>query len=122
MNDEVLLIMGTVVIAAIAVVICHIVDTRVKEYLKKYSEARDTGEAATIAKVASNATTAFEAALKKSFNEAIADGVITREEALKIVTDTFTAVKDEFINTSKDLINKEKVSTDLVEEDQLDET
>ena len=122
MNDEVLIIIGTIVIAAIAVIICHIVDVRVREYLKKYTESHDSEEANTVAKVASNAATAFEEALKKSFNEAIADGIITKAEALKIVTDTFTAVKDEFLNTSKDLINKEKLVKEFDKEDELDES
>jgi hypothetical protein len=120
MNDT-LIIIGTIVIVAIVVIVCHVVDTRVNSYLKKYSDSRDSEEAKTIAKVAANASTAFEEALKKSFNEAIADGVITKEEAIKIITDTFTAVKNEFIDTSKDLINKEKAEKDLNAEELLEE-
>lgn len=117
MNDESLIIVSTVLIVAAVVIVCYIVDHHIKEYLKKYTEARDSMETATVAKVVSNATTAFEEALKKSFNDAIADGVITKAEALKIVTDTFTAVKDEFIKTSKELINEESLEKESAAED-----
>lgn len=120
-NSDAMVILSTIVIVAVIVIVCYIVDTRVKEYLKKYTEAHDTDEAATIAKVASNVSTAFEAALKKSFNEAIADGVITREEAINIITTTFIAVKDQFITTSKDIINQEREIREDISEDEDDE-
>jgi len=63
-------------------------------------------------------STAFEAALKKSFNEAIEDGVITREEAINIITTTFIAVKNQFIATSKDIINQEREAKETTGEDE----
>ena len=117
MNADAMVILSTIIIVAVVLIVCYIIDTRVKEYLKKYTEAHDSEETATIVSVASNVSSAFEAALKKSFNEAIADGVITREEALNIVSKTFTAVKDEFIKTSKDLINTEQEIKEAIEDD-----
>lgn len=116
MNADAMVILSTIVVVAVVLIVCYIIDSRVKEYLKKYAEAHDSNEAATIVNVASNVSTAFEAALKKSFNEAIADGVITREEALDIISKTFTAVKDEFIKTSKDLINEEQELKEAVDD------
>lgn len=121
MNADAMVILSTIIIVAVVVIVCYIVDTRIREYLKKYSEAHDNEEAATIAKVASNVSTAFEVALKKSFNEAIADGVITREEAINIITTTFIAVKDQFISTSKDIINQEREIKEEIAEDMDDE-
>ena len=117
MTDDAMTILSTIIIVAVIVIVCYLVDSRLKEYLKKYTEAHGSEETATIAKVASNVSTAFEVALKKSFNDAIADGVITRDEAIGIITTTFAAVKDEFIKTSKDLINDEKPSEIIDEED-----
>jgi hypothetical protein len=117
MNADAMVILSTIIIVAVVLIVCYMIDTRVKEYLKKYTEAHDSEETATIVSVASNVSSAFEAALKKSFNEAIADGVITREEALDIVSKTFTAVKDEFIKTSKDLINTEQEIKEAIEDD-----
>ena len=112
------IIVGTIVIVAIAVIICYVIDKHVKSYLKKFADSQEQNETATFAKVAEGMTVAFEEALRRSFNEAIEDGIITKEEALKIVTDTFTAVKNEFIKSSKSYINNERPVLDSLDDDE----
>jgi antitoxin component YwqK of YwqJK toxin-antitoxin module len=109
MSDNTILVIGTLAVVAIVLIACYVVETKIKSYIESFANKRDDTEAKSLAKVASNAATAFEEALKQSFNEAIEDGVITKAEALNIVTTSFEAVKNEIIKNSIKLINNESL-------------
>ena len=99
--SSVITIVGVIVIAAI----CYIMSRNVKKVLDDKKQSDNEVEAKS-ASVISETATAFETALKQSFNEAIADGVITKEEALKIVTASIAAVKAQFVKSMTAEINE----------------
>ena len=99
--SSVITIVGVIVIA----VICYIMSRSVKKVLDDKKQSDNEVEAKS-ASIISETATAFETALKQSFNEAIADGVITKEEALKIVTASIAAVKTQFVKSMTTEINE----------------
>ena len=99
--SSVITIVGVIVIAAI----CYIMSRNVKKVLDDKKQSDNEVEAKSAGIILETAT-AFETALKQSFNEAIADGVITKEEALKIVTASIAAVKTQFVKSMTTEINE----------------
>lgn len=112
MNDQMMLILGTLGITAIVIGILFVINDHIKPRIKELSKAEDDSVMNIFAKIASSSSVAFEEALKNAFNEAIADGVITKEEAMNIITLTFSAVKDNIIKTSSELIKNRNTVDD----------
>lgn len=100
--SSIITILGVIAIA----VICYIMSNNVKKVLDEKKKSENAIESKT-AGIISETAEAFETALKQSFNDAIADGVITKEEALKIVAASISAVKTQFVKSMTTEINEE---------------
>lgn len=99
--SSIITIVGVIVIA----IICYIMSNNVKKVLDEKKKSENALEARS-ASIVSDTAAAFETALKQAFNDAIADGVITKEEALKIVVASISAVKSQFVKSMTSEINE----------------
>lgn len=100
MDSSVITILAVIAIA----IICFVFSQKIKVMLKDISKSEDKLVGKT-AKLVSESANAFEESLKQAFNEAIADGVITKDEALSIVTKTMEATRAQFITSLTNRIN-----------------
>ena len=101
--SSVITIVGVIVIAAI----CYIMSRNVKKVLDDKKQSDNEVEAKS-ASIISETATAFETALKQSFNEAIEDGVIKKKKKIKSVTASIAAVKTHFVKSMTTDINEKK--------------
>ena len=74
---------GTLFIVLAVAVICYFVDRKLKKYIgDKQNETNSDSGVFSALVLTNNAINAFEKTLKETFNEAIDDGVITKEVAV----------------------------------------
>ena len=106
MSIDITSIITIVCVVAVAC-ICYSLDKHIKQYLedKKHS---DMEEVSNVAGIVSATADTFEVVLKNEFNKALEDGVITKEEAIEIVTHSLQALKKQFIRSTVDEINTDR--------------
>ena len=92
-------------------IICYFIDRKLKKYIgDKQNETNPDSGVFSALVLTNNAINAFEKTLKETFNEAIDDGVITKDELFNIVTKTIASVKDQVISDLTDDINESSES------------
>ena len=92
-------------------IICYFIDRKLKKYIgDKQNETNPDSGVFSALVLTNNAINTFEKTLKETFNEAIDDGVITKDELFNIVTKTIASVKDQVISDLTDDINESSES------------
>lgn len=103
-SEAVLASVGTLVVVVVVAAIFYFVDKKLKKMVENQSKI-GLNSMITLTLV-NRAINTFEKSLRKSFNDAMEDGVITKQELILIIATTASDVKDEIINVLREDINE----------------